>query len=183
MPAVRDALSRAGAGPADVAEVVCGAGPGSFTSLRIAASIVKGLATGRSVPMLAVSSLWLVAAGARPALAAGDYLAVLDAMRGEWFGAAITVGADGRVVAGEAWSLFPVAALDEQVRGGAAVIGPGPWGGVSPHARGVALLDRSGAAAARLRVDLDRWEPDYGRKAEAQVRWEATHGRPLAGGW
>ena len=29
------------------------------------------------------------------------------------------------------------------------------------------------------RVDLDRWEPDYGRLAEAQVKWEATHGRPL----
>jgi len=28
-------------------------------------------------------------------------------------------------------------------------------------------------------VDLASWEPDYGRLAEAQVRWEAAHGRPL----
>jgi tRNA threonylcarbamoyladenosine biosynthesis protein TsaB len=28
-------------------------------------------------------------------------------------------------------------------------------------------------------VDLAGWEPDYGRLAEAQVRWEAVHGRPL----
>jgi tRNA threonylcarbamoyladenosine biosynthesis protein TsaB len=30
-------------------------------------------------------------------------------------------------------------------------------------------------------VDLASWEPDYGRLAEAQVRWEAAHGRPLEG--
>jgi tRNA threonylcarbamoyladenosine biosynthesis protein TsaB len=28
-------------------------------------------------------------------------------------------------------------------------------------------------------VDLERWEPSYGRLAEAQVKWEAAHGRPL----
>ena len=26
---------------------------------------------------------------------------------------------------------------------------------------------------------MTTWEPDYGRKAEAQVRWEAAHGREL----
>ena len=28
-------------------------------------------------------------------------------------------------------------------------------------------------------VDLASWEPVYGRLAEAQVKWEAAHGRPL----
>jgi tRNA threonylcarbamoyladenosine biosynthesis protein TsaB len=28
-------------------------------------------------------------------------------------------------------------------------------------------------------VDRARWEPAYGRLAEAQVKWEAAHGRPL----
>jgi tRNA threonylcarbamoyladenosine biosynthesis protein TsaB len=32
---------------------------------------------------------------------------------------------------------------------------------------------------AREPVDLASWEPDYGRLAEAQVRWEAAHGRSL----
>jgi tRNA threonylcarbamoyladenosine biosynthesis protein TsaB len=27
--------------------------------------------------------------------------------------------------------------------------------------------------------DLNTWEPAYGRLAEAQVKWEAAHGRPL----
>ena len=28
-------------------------------------------------------------------------------------------------------------------------------------------------------ADLAAWEPGYGRLAEAQVKWEAAHGRPL----
>jgi tRNA threonylcarbamoyladenosine biosynthesis protein TsaB len=47
----------------------------------------------------------------------------------------------------------------------------------SPHARGAAaMLDHIIAFGRR---PLDTWEPDYGRLAEAQVKWEATHGRPL----
>ena len=46
---------------------------------------------------------------------------------------------------------------------------------------------RARAAVARLEtcsrragpVDLDAWEPAYGRLAEAQVKWESAHGRPL----
>ena len=42
-----------------------------------------------------------------------------------------------------------------------------PWGMVRPP--------------PDIAVDLDAWEPSYGRLAEAQVKWEAAHGRPLAG--
>jgi tRNA threonylcarbamoyladenosine biosynthesis protein TsaB len=31
-------------------------------------------------------------------------------------------------------------------------------------------------------VDLATWEPNYGRLAEAQVKWEAAHGRALTAG-
>ena len=57
MPAVVAALGEAGAVPRAVARVVCGAGPGSFTSLRIAASIAKGVAEGSGATLLAVPSL------------------------------------------------------------------------------------------------------------------------------
>jgi tRNA threonylcarbamoyladenosine biosynthesis protein TsaB len=42
-----------------------------------------------------------------------------------------------------------------------------------PHARAVALMAEPAA------VDLATWEPAYGRLAEAQVKWEAAHGRAL----
>src|SRR5438067_2384390 len=59
----------------------------------------------------------------------------------------------------------------------AKVIGPGQEIEAAPDARGAArIVDyimKNGS------VDLDSWEPDYGRLAEAQVKWEAAHGRPL----
>lgn len=174
MPAVADALRRAGATGADLGAVVCGGGPGSFTSLRIAASIAKGIAGARDLPLHAVSSLWLIGAGARPTLSAGEYLVALDAMRGEWFTARLLVGGDGSVAVPGGWTLEPLAVLEARAAAGARVLGPAAaFGGRGPHARGVALAELGAS------VPIDGWEPDYGRKAEAQVRWEATHGRAL----
>jgi tRNA threonylcarbamoyladenosine biosynthesis protein TsaB len=47
----------------------------------------------------------------------------------------------------------------------------------NPHARGVARM--MATLLGRGPVDIDTWEPQYGRLAEAQVKWEAAHGRPL----
>ena len=37
----------------------------------------------------------------------------------------------------------------------------------------------AGARPVTPAADLAGWEPAYGRLAEAQVKWEATHGRSL----
>jgi tRNA threonylcarbamoyladenosine biosynthesis protein TsaB len=176
MPAVADALRLAGLTVRDVERVVCGAGPGSFTSLRIAASIAKGIATGRSVPVYAVSSLLLIVAGG--AHAPGRYLAVLDAMRGESFVAGYDVMAGGDIVDVGHAALVARAEIDELARSiGARRIGPAEELVAIPRASGIARV------AARLDcagpVDLTSWEPNYGRAAEAQVKWERAHGRPL----
>ena len=161
MPAVLAALAEAGCTVREVGCVVCGEGPGSFTSLRIAGAIAKGVAFGNAVPLYAVSSLALVVAGA-PDLAPGAYLAVLDAMRGE------------RYVAP-----FVKAAAEVAARAGALAVGPLEATARAPHARGVAPL--LPAILSTGAVSLDAWEPTYGRLAEAQVKWEAAHGRPLGG--
>ena len=179
MPAVAECLAEAGVERGEIARIVCGAGPGSFTSLRVAGSMAKGLAVGYGVDLFAVSSLLLTVSGAQPPLAAGEYLSVLDAMRGESYAARIvahggglaTQSAPATILSAE--QLDDVAARERAVR----VIGPGRQNDGRPHARGVApILD---AIIGSGRVDLASWEPDYGRLAEAQVRWEATHGRPL----
>src|SRR5436853_2860848 len=63
MPAVDWALREVGLVIDRIERIVCGGGPGSFTSLRISASIAKGLAEGRGIPLFAVSSLALLVAG------------------------------------------------------------------------------------------------------------------------
>jgi tRNA threonylcarbamoyladenosine biosynthesis protein TsaB len=49
---------------------------------------------------------------------------------------------------------------------------------VVPHAAAAALLTNLIDSTAP--ADLAGWEPAYGRLAEAQVKWEAAHGRPLS---
>jgi len=48
---------------------------------------------------------------------------------------------------------------------------------VDPRARGAARLTK--LIDATPAADLAGWEPAYGRLAEAQVKWEAMHGRSL----
>src|SRR6185436_19823129 len=51
MPAIAECLSEAGAKRQDISRIVCGSGPGSFTSLRVAGSVAKGLAAGYGVEL------------------------------------------------------------------------------------------------------------------------------------
>ncbi len=57
VPAVQEVLEEAGTDLAQIEGVVAGAGPGSFTGVRIAAAAAKGLAGGLDVPLYATSSL------------------------------------------------------------------------------------------------------------------------------
>lgn len=184
LPAVDAALTAAGATVADIGRVVCGAGPGSFTSLRIAASIAKGIAAARTLPLYEVSSLLLIVAGCSLPPAAEErgggarYLAVLDAMRDEAFVAGYEVlpgGAIADLTPAERIPRREVGAFAERL--GARCIGPDEEVAAAPHARGVARLEARLARAGP--VDLASWEPMYGRLAEAQVKWELAHGRPL----
>ena len=158
---------------------MCGAGPGSFTSLRIAASIAKGIAMATDTPLFAVSSLALLVGGAE--LRPGRYIAALDALRAEFYVALYEVDAAGEIAELEPARLIAAEHLESLATSLAAVI-------VTPSdVSGAVRANPRARAAARLRhlverggpVGLSAWEPAYGRLAEAQVRWEAAHGVPL----
>lgn len=61
LPRLLDALQRAGGTLRDVTGIGVGGGPGSFTGLRVAMSVAKGLAFALDRPMVGVPSLeaWL----------------------------------------------------------------------------------------------------------------------------
>ena len=59
LPAIDGALTESGATTRELERIVCGAGPGSFTSLRVSASLAKGIAFAHSIPLYAVPSLAL----------------------------------------------------------------------------------------------------------------------------
>jgi tRNA threonylcarbamoyladenosine biosynthesis protein TsaB len=168
MPMVAQCMNDAGIGPKDLARIVCGAGPGSFTSLRVAASIAKGMAVGAGCPLFAVSSLMLMV----PEAASGRFLAVMPAMRGEVFAGLFDAGTDGLTELSAPQILHEDAVTAEAEKLAASIVRQ------RPHAARISGLLPSILESGAC--DIDSWEPTYGRLAEAQVRWEAAHGRPLS---
>jgi len=179
MPAVAAVLRHAKLDLGAVHRIVCGGGPGSFTSLRIAGGIAKGIASGLCLPLFAAPSLALVVAGADPH--PGRYLGAIDALRGEFYVGLYDVDDEGCLAEIEPARL--VAAADVCVLAGeyrSQIVSPTDFeGGIRsrPRASGVARLEA--LLSVRGAVDVRGWEPAYGRLAEAQVKWESAHGRPL----
>lgn len=178
-PAVQHLLSTAGIAPRSLEAVVCGAGPGSFTSLRIAAALVKGLAHGAGCPLYAVPSLLVAAAAAK--VPPGRYLVHADALRHERYVLPVSRDADGRCDMAGPLARLP---LDELHR----AVGPAERlaVGTSPFADEIHTVEPTMAALPlavghwrSAPVSLEAWEPEYGRLAEAQVKWEAQHGMAL----
>ncbi len=182
MPAVADLLLGAGHAVRGIDRIVCGAGPGSFTSLRIAASIAKGIALASGAALLPLSSLALLVASREPR-SSGRFLAAMDAMRGEQYVQPFDVDTAGVVRVAGPLRLVPVADVDGMAQDlGATAIGPSRSGPelVLPVASSAAWI--TNLIEASQAADLDSWEPAYGRLAEAQVKWEAESGRSLAAG-
>lgn len=79
LPMCQDLLAEAEVGLAQLDGIAFGAGPGSFTGLRIACAVAQGLAFGADVPVLGVSTLLALA----EASGAERVIACLDARMGE----------------------------------------------------------------------------------------------------
>ena len=76
-------MIEAGRRPRDIDLVAVGRGPGSFTGVRIAATVAQGIAMAHALPLVPVSSLAALAAGAARLYGARSILAALDARRDE----------------------------------------------------------------------------------------------------
>jgi tRNA threonylcarbamoyladenosine biosynthesis protein TsaB len=88
LPMVRRLLDEAGLALADLDGIAFGAGPGSFTGLRIACGVAQGLAFGIGLPVVGVGSLEAMAESARGVHGWTRVAAALDArMREVYFAA------------------------------------------------------------------------------------------------
>ena len=85
LPMLETLLERSGLGALELDAVAFGAGPGSFTGLRIACGIAQGLALAAGIPVLGVSTLEALADEA----GAPKVLACLDARMREVYYAAL----------------------------------------------------------------------------------------------
>jgi tRNA threonylcarbamoyladenosine biosynthesis protein TsaB len=88
LPAIGDILARDGASLANLDGIAFGAGPGSFTGIRIACGVAQGLAFGADLPTFPVPTLAAIAQGAWRSHGTSSVLACLDArMREVYVGA------------------------------------------------------------------------------------------------
>lgn len=177
----------------EVQRVIIADGPGSFTGLRVAASVAKAFAWRTTVELRATPSLLIRAAAHAPA-GGGNVLALSDALRGEVYAASWRFGENGVVatspppramVPADLAAFLPVdivvgsvppalAAQVARITGREGVTGEAAL----PDARMLLKLD--GMPGGTVAVgDIAAWEPEYGRPSEAQVVWERTHGVEL----
>jgi len=184
LPAVDGLVRSAGLAPADLEAVVVGAGPGSFTGIRIGAALARGVCFPARAPLFAYSSLAAIAAGSGES---GAVCALLDARRDQVYAAGYDVGPGGLERRFEPRAGALARLLDE--------IGPSSWtfaGVLSAEQR--AAIERAGGellpaergwptASALLRLvhqapaagrvaDPARWEPEYVRSSSAARRME-----------
>lgn len=85
LPMIDEALSDCGLTAAQLDGIAYGCGPGSFTGIRIAASVTQGIALALDLPVKGVSSLQAVAQAAFSASSANEVMAIMDAHMGEVF--------------------------------------------------------------------------------------------------
>jgi tRNA threonylcarbamoyladenosine biosynthesis protein TsaB len=162
--AVDEACRTAGVTAHELDAIAVGAGPGSFTGLRIGMATGKGIAFATGRPLWAVSSL---AALALEAPGDGVIVAVLDARKGEIFAGTF----DKR--GGAVTSLGPervLAPAGLEVPEGAVVVGDVPAlcsVAATPTAVSVIRLALAGSRADVLVAGA----PTYIRASEAEIRY------------
>ncbi len=148
LPMMQDLLSEAGLRLGDLDALAFACGPGAFTGIRIAASVIQGVAFGAGLPVVPVSSLRALAQGARREGGADRVLSALDARMGEVYW--------GAYRADPAGIMYPVIA-EAVCAPGAVSLPPGDgWRGVGSGwvSHEATLTQRTGAGPPFLRDAL-----------------------------
>jgi tRNA threonylcarbamoyladenosine biosynthesis protein TsaB len=178
LPAVAFALERAGLDRSDVAGVVVGAGPGSFTGVRIAAATAKGFAHGLGIPLFAWSSLAALAAGAGAGQRA--VCALFDARRDEVYAACYRFpGTEGMITELEPAALPIAEAIRSTLRLNPIYVGDGAL-------KNAGAITAAGGEIGAATIAVPRasallwlaWRTRGGSRIENVNAWQPVYVRP-----
>jgi len=168
LPTIDALLREAGVALSAFDAIAFGAGPGSFTGLRIACGVAQGLAFAAGAPVAAVSTLLAVA----HACGAERVVTCLDARMGELYFAAFRRGADPG--SDRQWAMVHPPQLCTAAA--APDLGPGGWVGAGSGfvAHGAALAQRYAGRLSETRAELHPHARDIAALAAGMVRSGST---------
>jgi tRNA threonylcarbamoyladenosine biosynthesis protein TsaB len=198
IPTIGGVLTEAGADLSELAGLVVGAGPGSFTGVRVAAATAKGLAHALDIPLWAVSSLEAGAAAvdideAELAALSEEERAwpryvLFDARSDRVYGACyrpvergfeVLIAPHSTTIGAVLSDDLPISVFAgdgaqkhaDEIRGAGLTLLPAPFG--MPTAAG--LLRAVADSPPREPVeDVARWQPEYLRPSSAQRSSESA---------
>ena len=142
---IESALREAGVSREEVECIAVGAGPGSYTGIRVAIAVAQGWQLVRDVRVLGVSSVEGLAAQVHEEGGRGPVHVVINAERNEAYLAGYEMS-DGGWRETAALRLASIEEVKALAAGGQAIFGPGleEWGvqgrTVWPHAKQIGLL-------------------------------------------
>jgi tRNA threonylcarbamoyladenosine biosynthesis protein TsaB len=184
-PAIAHVLDQVGMSLADVEVVAVDVGPGLFTGLRVGVASAQGLAQGLGVGVIGVTSVDVLARSAYAAGWPGPVAAVVDARRGEVFGARYR-GPTDQSHPLRRWMPAELAAslrADAAPFPGLLVVGngalryAGDFGGLrlaaiaDPSPRALVEVAAGRLAAGERPVPPADVRPVYLREADARINW------------
>lgn len=149
LPMLESLLVEADMRVGDIDALAFGCGPGSFTGVRIAASVCQAVAFAAGLPVVPVSTLAALAQEAATVSAERKVLAALDARKGEVYWGQYRLSDNG----------LAVLVGNETVCSPAAVAAPADAGWIGAgsgwQAHGESLLEQCGDSVVRLLPDLE----------------------------
>jgi tRNA threonylcarbamoyladenosine biosynthesis protein TsaB len=179
-----EVLRATGTTVSELAAITCGAGPGSFTGLRVGLAVAKGLALADGIPLVLVSSLDALAVDLVGLGSTTLVLPCIDAGKGQVYGRLYRAAGEAPAPIGtDEFALLPeeICRLVQAQAAGAAVVAGGNGAdryleifraqlgaeAVRAHIAGPSALAVGRLALARLargeRDDLETSVPRYGR--------------------
>jgi tRNA threonylcarbamoyladenosine biosynthesis protein TsaB len=192
LPMIDALLAEAGTGLRQLDGIAFGRGPGSFTGVRVAASVTQGLALGAGLPIRPVSDLRALAEQARRRAIGnwgpGPILACMDARMGEVYWATFHLRADQVLECdvservGSPTSLLNALgerpslgiglgfAAHAQIRDQLGIAEQQCFADAEPHAREVAQLALVDLAAGEPWLDAAAAQPVYVRDDVAKIQ-------------
>ncbi|HEY3959168.1 MAG TPA: tRNA (adenosine(37)-N6)-threonylcarbamoyltransferase complex dimerization subunit type 1 TsaB [Solirubrobacteraceae bacterium] len=190
-------LTEAGIGWSAVERIAVGAGPGTFTGLRVGVATARGLAQSLEVELVSVSSLRALAEPAREE-AEGAVLAAIDARRGEMFVAGyLAAAAESSNGLESSDELISPRALPPEEVGNLLASAGAPWlavgdgavryreqleraGAMAPedgsplHLVSAEAICELGVRATATNAQIEAILPDYRRRPDAEIALEST---------